>query len=78
MPRDPRSGLIWGGPFHAEHGRYTQLMTTTLIAGLNLAWLIPITCKHGWCRNPWFCISIDSSEQLVQVAPCTASVQTVL
>jgi len=46
--------------------RYTQLMTTTLIAGLNLAWLIPITCKHGWCRNPWFCISIDSSEQLVQ------------
>lgn len=46
--------------------RWTQLWTTTLLALLNLMWLVPILCRSGMCRSPWFCISIDSSEQFVQ------------
>jgi len=45
--------------------RLTQVWTGCLIAVLNLGWLIPIHCKTGFCRSPWFCICLDGVESMV-------------
>jgi len=43
--------------------RWTQLMTTALIAGLNMLWFVPILTDF---RNGWFTLMIDGTESLAQ------------